>query len=608
LSASASHKGIAVVLFGALLPALREGLRRRDPMEGAHALDSHFHLADRLASALAFHGLPRERQTAFMVAAMEDAEATSQRLSVAEAVPLRVPQRMPHLVGAVVFALLVGIYKVPPPAVPVPVASTLVPAELTTDDLDAYREFLSELKDRGTTEDTAADIVEFNQLLGDLAAKRLDRSEAFRRIRQLEDKLLEGREGDPKAMADALAKMGEELKKSEWSKPAGEALETKNLAKAEQALKDLAKRLREQKTGADKAQVEALRQALQKASESSQERLKNLDKRRDELKQELLRKKEKAADGGASEAENSLLKKKERELERLDREREGASQASRQLDRLDRELAKAAEDLARDLGLSAEDLEQGAEDLNRMSKSEMTQEEKEQLRQKLQELRETLRQQGSGSQPQISRLRRFQQAARGQRGGSRGGQGGQRGQGGEEESGASGQGSSGQTGPGGQEGEGAGEDGQNGQGEGKNGQGDKGKPGESWVLGPQGQKMLVLSGGGSGSGSGAGGGGGKGGKGYGSGHDGQVQGKDGTNLSGSTQDTQVAGQDTGQGGSRSEVIQGAAERGFASRGYQKVYREYQTVAEEALGKDEIPGGYRFYVRRYFQLIRPREGQ
>jgi hypothetical protein len=75
-----------------------------------------------------------------------------------------------------------------------------------------------------------------------------------------------------------------------------------------------------------------------------------------------------------------------------------------------------------------------------------------------------------------------------------------------------------------------------------------------------------------------------------------------------TEDTQVAGQDTGQGSSRSEVIQGAAERGFTSRGYQKVYREYHTVAEEALAKDEIPGGYRSYVRRYFELIRPRENK
>ncbi len=95
--------------------------------------------------------------------------------------------------------------------------------------------------------------------------------------------------------------------------------------------------------------------------------------------------------------------------------------------------------------------------------------------------------------------------------------------------------------------------------------------------------------------------------GWGTGHDNNVQGG-ATNTNMGTEDTQVAGNDTGQGGSRSEVIRGAAERGFASRGYQNVYREYHTVAEEALNKDDIPGGYRFYVRRYFQLIRPREGQ
>ena len=79
-----------------------------------------------------------------------------------------------------------------------------------------------------------------------------------------------------------------------------------------------------------------------------------------------------------------------------------------------------------------------------------------------------------------------------------------------------------------------------------------------------------------------------------------------TNPKMGTEDTQVQGADTGQGGSRSQVILGAAERGFASRGYQKVYTEYHQVAEESLAKDDIPGGYRFYVKRYFQLIRPRE--
>jgi hypothetical protein len=93
--------------------------------------------------------------------------------------------------------------------------------------------------------------------------------------------------------------------------------------------------------------------------------------------------------------------------------------------------------------------------------------------------------------------------------------------------------------------------------------------------------------------------------GWGTGHDDHIQGA-ATNTKVGTEDTQIAGQDTGQGKTRSEVIQGAAQRGFASHGYTKVYREYHAVAEEALGKDEIPGGYRFYVRRYFQLIRPRD--
>jgi hypothetical protein len=81
-----------------------------------------------------------------------------------------------------------------------------------------------------------------------------------------------------------------------------------------------------------------------------------------------------------------------------------------------------------------------------------------------------------------------------------------------------------------------------------------------------------------------------------------------TSTKAGVQNTQVAGQDTGEGASRSEVIEGAAERGFASRQNQKVFREYHSVAEEALEQDQIPGGYRFYVRRYFELIRPRDSQ
>ena len=57
---------------------------------------------------------------------------------------------------------------------------------------------------------------------------------------------------------------------------------------------------------------------------------------------------------------------------------------------------------------------------------------------------------------------------------------------------------------------------------------------------------------------------------------------------------------------RSEVIHEAGQRGFASLGYQKVHAEYARHAERVLERDHVPGGYKFYVRRYFQLIRPRE--
>jgi hypothetical protein len=73
-----------------------------------------------------------------------------------------------------------------------------------------------------------------------------------------------------------------------------------------------------------------------------------------------------------------------------------------------------------------------------------------------------------------------------------------------------------------------------------------------------------------------------------------------------TLDVQAAGIDTGQGASRSEVILGAAERGFKGGAYKKVYTEYRTSAEEQMHRDQIPPGANDHVRRYFDLIRPRE--
>ncbi len=101
-------------------------------------------------------------------------------------------------------------------------------------------------------------------------------------------------------------------------------------------------------------------------------------------------------------------------------------------------------------------------------------------------------------------------------------------------------------------------------------------------------------------------GGGSGGGGAGSEHDANLF-DDSTSLDSSRRNSRVEGTQSDEGPSRSEVIVGAAQRGFAGRDYEQVYTDYENHAEDVLERDEVPAGRRFYIRRYFQLIRPRDG-
>ena len=64
----------------------------------------------------------------------------------------------------------------------------------------------------------------------------------------------------------------------------------------------------------------------------------------------------------------------------------------------------------------------------------------------------------------------------------------------------------------------------------------------------------------------------------------------------------------GAGPNRAEVIGGAADRGFAQRGYARVFSDYQAAVEDAMATTAVPEGRRYVVRRYFDLIRPRTGK
>ncbi|WP_433927960.1 hypothetical protein AB3662_32650 [Sorangium cellulosum] len=578
--------GAGLLVLATLVVAM---LRRLPPRAGTMALDRHHGLHDRLTNALAFDAVPAAQRTPLMEAAIDDACEHAAGLRPAGAAPLAVPRELLASAAVGLGVLAVALLEVRTPRKTAPVAQTIDALAMSPDDIELFKDAAKALDRPDQSPEMKSAVERFNQLIEDIANKRLDRTEAFRRMEALERELLKGAEADLKALEEALKETGLDLKKSDLAKGVGESLEKKDLEKAKKDLTELAEKLRDKKQKFDKAEIERLRKALAEAASRRKEALAAINEKRAEVREQLLKQKQKASTSDQQKSEEErLLKKKERELERLDRDAEQKERTGRQLDRLDRELAKAAEDLMRDLGMSADDLEQAAEDINRMQQEEMSEQEKEELRQRLEELRELVRQQGQGGKQRMARMLRFGKRARGNQGG------------GEEQQG---QGQQGQ----GQEGKGdqQGQDGQQGQGKGGQGQG------QELVIGPGGKKILMPGGQGQGQdgqGSGQGnsnGGNQPGGDGAGSGRGGEVAGKR-TDPKMGTQDVQAQGLDTQEGPSNSEVILSAAERGFKGTGYKKVFTDYHTVAEQQINKDQIPDGYRFYVNRYFQLIRPRE--
>jgi hypothetical protein len=214
----------------------------------------------------------------------------------------------------------------------------------------------------------------------------------------------------------------------------------------------------------------------------------------------------------------------------------------------------------------AEDVEQAAESLNRMTKRKLNEQEKRELLQRLRDLREVVRRQGQGGSDRNRQMQRFSERARGKR--------------------------AGEGGPGDKPNDNSG-----------NKSNPAGAGGMELVEIP---RLVEVPASGSGKGAESDGNSGdRAGNEAGNTHDPASRG-DQSKPIGETHDVTAAGIDTGQGNASAEVIYGAAERGFVGKAYRDVFVQYENVAEESLEHDTIPPGYRFYVRRYFQLIRPRD--
>ena len=586
--------GVAV-----LVAVIVQALRTLPPKAGTIALDRTHALVGRLTSALEFEAVPVGERSPFMQAAIDDAIAHARKLSPARAAPLRFPAELGVVAMVAGCVWLISLFEI----------RTLRPVEhkkeidalvMSADDLDLFRDAAKELERKDQSPETKAALEKFNRLIEDLAEHRLDRTEAFRQMEAIERDLLEGQKADNDKLKEELNETAKQLDKSDMSKDIADSLKKNDLKDVQKQMKDLAQKLRDKKNPPDKKALDKLRDALKKAAEHRKEALAAINEQREQIEESLLKKKkdvEDQKDPSKKKEEESLLHKKERELERLDREAEKQQRANRELDKLDRELAQAAADLMKDMGLSADDLDRAAEDINRMEQEQMSEKDKEELKQRLEELREILRQQGQGGKKRQSRMKSFSKRAHGGKGGKGAEPGEDEDGDGDEKGDQKGKGKDGQ-----------GDDDGDGDGDGK-GKG-KGK-GLQLKLGPGG---IPIPGSGQGQGEQpgdgqgdqpGGNGSGQGGKDFGNGAGGPIAG-DKTDPKMGTQDVEAQGLDSGQGPSNSEVILAAAEKGFKGSGYKKVFTKYRTVAEDNIDKEEVPDGYRFYVKRYFQLIRPRD--
>jgi len=559
--------GFAVSCLMPVAGVVAGWLSRRSPHAGALALDRHHRSTDRITNALAFAALPAEQQSPFMQAAIADALLAVERPNAGAAVPVEWPRGAVWSVALVLAVGAAGFLRPPAPPAPerVPEALPMIePVVLGADDLSLLRESVRDFQASESSPELTRAVDEFNRLVEDMADRRLDRRELFQRLAEIERSLSVGPEAD-EALDAGLKSLAEQLEKSPLSRPIADALKADRLADAERAMRELAERLARKDPSVDPAELERLRKALESASSEADGRVDRLEQMRREVEAEqrrLLKKKD-AKEAPQTQQPNAEQERQKRRLEKLERDIADAKRSQEQTSQLDRELAKAAQELMRELGKSAEHLKSGAEDMNRMARQKLSEQEKQELKQKLEELRELLRQGGGQKKEQQQRLQQFAERARGKKG-----------------EGASG--------------------------------GRPGRPGQNGpprlTLGPGGEPLPIP---GTGSPSPGdqrpGGDTPSGGEEAGAGSDPNIKGA-ATELKGKTEDVTAAAVDTGQGQASSEVVFGAAESGFTGTRYQKVYTQYRTVAEDVLAQDTIPAGYEFYVRRYFQLIRPRQAE
>lgn len=563
-----------VVLAGVVARAIA-----RIPLDrAALQIDQSHGLHDRVRSALAFAA--EAEPTPFMQAAMADADEAAPRIDARRAAPLVRPEALtPAAILAGVTAI-VALLHFPTRAHVVPEAPR--PPRLTVDrslldpELQAARALEAAAKQAGDSDGQKL-AEELNQLLTQIDAEELTRKQAFDKLAELENKYLKADDGELEALKEKLRKAGTEMGKSKLLEETGKSLKDDDVDKARKELEKLAAEAEKVDSKFDKQQrdeaAKAMEEAARKLEQDKQDKARADEEKR--LREEERQLKKQLAQNPNDQELQRKLERNQRELQRLEREKQERAEQQRQLQRLQRELEKAAEQLRQKM--SPEALKQLAQQMRQMENeiSKLSSQSRAQMQ--IAEIKEVLRRAGRSSSGDGQKQQGMaQKDGKGnpQRGHGQGGKGEQLREfdqraGGKDPSvmllGGNGKDSDTRLllplpmGPNGNQ--------QGPQGDGK----DPGRdPGDG--IGDQ--------------------------------HDPNLMG-DATRLDGQRHETRVQGKD-GAGPSRSQTILGSAEKGFASTSYKRVYGDYTAVVEEVMSKEKVPPGYRFYVKRYFQMIKPRE--
>lgn len=416
-------------------------------------------------------------------------------------------------------------------------------------------------------------VAKVEKLLEQAERGELTKEQLLNEMEKAKSELDKGAEPSEDELAKDLAETGKELAQNELTKELGKALQKNDLEQAKKEMEKLAEKL--EKNELSKEQQEKLAKQLEKAAEQFEKRQEQKQQKDQKQKQDLeeqvrrleKEKREAKNEEEKEDAERRLQKKKD-ELEKLQKDQEERDQSAQReaVKRLHKEMDKAGEQLQKkdpkdqnqqdqqdQQQQASRNLRDAARETGRVQEEQRKQTAQKKVASQMEDLKEAMRrakQKGNkGPQNPFGKDKKqsdFAARARGQQGSRTAWKPGQ------------------------------GQQGQKGQGKG----GQQGQPGQP---GGQGQDP--------------------GGSTWGDGHDDNIVG-DATEKGGHTKDEDLQGVQ-GKGPSRRQTILAAAQKGFATAKYQEIYADYKRVVEEVMRSEKVPSSYKYYVKRYFNQIKPK---